>query len=94
MSDTTTEPLAVYDVHSKSWPPPNLDRFLWWMGEQGIDEKVTYRIEIYSTDHWFARVFQHDRNEDGRPYLRDGELACRDPFDVPIKEMPPTRGAA
>lgn len=92
-AETTLEPVAVYDVH-EAWPPPNLDRFLWWVREQGIDEKTTYRIEIYSTDRRFARVFQYALDEDGNRYAVAGEIARRDPSDVPIKEMPPARGAA
>lgn len=103
MSEATPEPLAVYDASdAESWPRqvPDLELFLQWARDQGIEPNNTYRIEIHLIDDCpFARVFQFGRDDSGaRPCVVDHdhrsdfarcEPARPAPFDVPISSMPP-----
>jgi hypothetical protein len=84
-------PIAVYDVRDGSYDYPTHGKLRWWAREHGIDTDATYRIEIHSTDHKFARVFRYELDEQGRKRLdeRTQEAAVREPIDVPINEMPP-----
>jgi hypothetical protein len=64
------EPLAVYDV-SESWTELSDQQMAVirnWLRMQGIEPNDTYRFEIWRTDRLFARVFQYDRDEHGKPY--------------------------
>lgn len=69
-----TEPLAVYDVHDPSWPDQPITEIGDWLRRQGINPDDTYRFEVHLLDCLFARVYQYDRDENGRAYCpRDHE---------------------
>lgn len=99
---------AVYDVADQGWwglTDDQRDQIRAWATEHGIDVNVTFRMEIHLLDCPFARVFQMDRNEDGRLYcpidhdhlsmdkVSECDAARRDPYDLPISSMPPVQPA-
>lgn len=102
---TDLEPLAVYDVHGRSWARLDSEliaKMCNWLREHGVEPDDTTRVEIWETGHLYARIFQFDRDERGRGYCHldhdhlastdKCEPARREPFDVPIEAMPPIRG--
>lgn len=55
-----------------------------WLLDQGIEPKVTHRLEYFVIDAPFVRVFQIDADSSGR-WLNK----LRAPFDVIISSPPP-----
>lgn len=91
---TDLEPLAVYDVRDGSYVQGEQSKpFDDWVVDHGIALADTYRMEIYLLDCLFARVFQYDRDEQGRFCLDPAaqDVARREPFDMPIESMPPVK---
>ncbi|MBX6386836.1 MAG: hypothetical protein IRZ07_28310 [Microbispora sp.] len=93
-------PLAVLDSRCEDWPPPNLSDVMGWLRSNGINTKVTYRVELYLVDTLFAKVFQYQRDEHGRMICNvdhdhrnnpdQCEAARREPYLLPLNNMPPT----
>lgn len=61
--------------------------FLDWLGDEGIEANVTYKVAIRGRR---VKVWQFDRNEDGRKYVDPvkDRVAVRDPFVVRVSRVP------
>jgi hypothetical protein len=93
-TDTTREPLAVYDERESFYghhPAAFCETYKAWLTGHNINPDDTYRTEHHLVDAPFVRVFQYDRNAEGRPHVdpNTDDAARRDPFDVLIRTEPP-----
>ena len=88
---------SVFDVHDwrydpyRRYPLRFTEAYCAWLTEHGIDPFATFRTEHHVIDAPLVRVFQYERDADGRhqidPVAR--EVVKREPFDVLIKTPPP-----
>lgn len=91
-----SEPI-IYDASRSycnffDYPKAFTDAYVAWLGDHGIDKNVTYRTEHRLIDAPLVRVFQYERDEQGRPHFDETtrEMAVREPFDVLIKTPAPS----
>lgn len=95
MTTTTAEPL-VYEANGNfyAYPAAFVHAYRAWLAAHGIDPDSTYRTEHHFGEMPFVRVFQFDRDAEGRLYRDEatGLAAKRPPLDVPVKTPIPTPG--
>lgn len=85
------EPIAVYDIRDRWWmnEPDGHDRLLDWVRSYGVDPTYSRRFEVYLIDCPSLRVFDLALDENGRTYRDGAGMALRDPYDVPLADLPP-----
>lgn len=64
-----------------------------WCRKHGIDPNLTFRLEINEAA-MTVTVYQYALGADGKHYRVDDEVARREPFTVPITELPRLRSDA
>jgi hypothetical protein len=94
VTDTSPTVFDVHDPQRNPWliaPPEFVEAYCAWLEAHGIDKNSTYRTEHHVIDAPLVRVFQYERDADGRhkidPVARD--VVKRKPFDVLITTPPP-----
>jgi crossover junction endodeoxyribonuclease RusA len=82
-------PIAVYDCHDPT--PRDQEALNAWARSQGLHPELTYRWEVYRTDHLWARAYEYAAEPDGTliwdPAHEDFHRAA--PYDQPITTLPP-----
>ncbi|MBO2464478.1 hypothetical protein [Actinomadura violacea] len=82
-------PIAVYDCHD----PMSCDRDALnaWARSQGLHPELTYRWEVYRTDHLWVRAYEYAAEQDGTliwdPGTEHFRLAA--PYDQSLTAFPP-----
>lgn len=95
MTETATaaEPV-IYEANTNFFTHPAAfcEAYAAWLEAHGIDRNSTYRTEHLVIDAPLVRVFQYERNMQGRLYTEEstGEVAVRPPFDVLIRTPAPS----
>lgn len=84
---------VIYEANTNFYTHPAAftEAYTAWLEGHGVDKNATYRTEHHLIDAPLVRVFQFDRNGEGRLYTDEatGEVAKRPPFDVLIRTPAP-----